>query len=185
MLSRLSTLTWQGSCLVKKCSRVSQPPPTRTIMCRPFNSLMKTFRPAMWYRPSPTFRTFSLEHLLDGHWQSLWTASAALRTFRSSSVIGPECSGGSAGVGEGEIEGEGTSSGSSALPRDQSSSVVSLGTPSLPVGPLSLTDLLISDEGGPDVGSSHLAAVAATSEVELLCLMFSTGGLGEVAGEGD
>lgn len=156
---------------------------------------MNTFLPAMWYRPSPTFLTFNLEHLLDGHWQSLWTASAALRTWifskricrfvirgswdsflelfdtytlRSSSVIGPECSGGSAGVGEGEIDGEGTSSESSALPRDQSSSVVSLGTPSLPVGPLSLTDLRISVDAGPDEGSSHRAAVAATSDVELI-----------------
>ena len=59
-------------------------------------------------------------------------------------MIGPVCSGGSAGEGEGELKGDGTSSGSSALPRDQSSSVVSLGTPSLPVGPLSLTERRIS-----------------------------------------
>lgn len=69
-----------------------------------------------------------------------------MQTFRSSSVTGPECSGGSTddGEGEGELEGERTSSGSSALPRDQSSSVVSLGTPSLPCGPLSLTERRIS-----------------------------------------
>jgi hypothetical protein len=29
-------------------------------------TLMKTLRPAMLYRPSPTFFTFSLLHLLDG-----------------------------------------------------------------------------------------------------------------------
>lgn len=29
---------WQGSCRVKKFSSVSHPPPTRTIMCVPFNS---------------------------------------------------------------------------------------------------------------------------------------------------
>ena len=70
--------------------------------------------------------------------------SLLLYTLRSSSVIGPVCSGGSAGDGDGELNGNGTSSGSSALPRDQSSSVVSLGTPSLPVAPLSLMDLRIS-----------------------------------------
>lgn len=43
---------------------------------------MKTFRPAIWYRPSPTFRTFSLEHLSEGHWQSLCTASVALLTWK-------------------------------------------------------------------------------------------------------
>lgn len=67
-----------------------------------------------------------------------------VQTFRSSSVTGPTCSGGSTGDGDGELVGDKTSSGSSALPRDQSSSVVSLGTPSLPVGPLSLTDRRIS-----------------------------------------
>jgi hypothetical protein len=66
-------------------------------------------------------------------------------TFLSSSVRGPICLGGSIEDGEGELEGERSSSGSSILPRDQSSSVVSLGIPSLPVGPLSLTDLRISD----------------------------------------
>ena len=109
----------------------------------------------------------------------------ALRTLRSSSVIGPVCSGGSAGEGDGELDGDGTSSGSSALPRDQSSSVVSLGTPSLPVGPLSLTDLRISDSCvAPVTGSNHRAAVVATSDAELLCLIFS-GGLGVAVGDGD
>lgn len=66
----------------------------------------------------------------------------------SSSVSGPLCSGGSVDEGEGELAGVRTSSsGSSALPRDQSSSVVSLGTPSLPpaAGQLSLTERLISE----------------------------------------
>ena len=82
--------------------------------------------------------------------------------------MGPVCSGGSAGEGKGELDGDGSSSGSSALPRDQSSSVVSLGTPSLPVGPLSLTDLLISGSCvTPVVGSSHRVAVNATSDAEL------------------
>jgi len=35
-------------------------------------TVMKTLRPAMLYRPSPTFFTFSLLHLLDGHWQCRW-----------------------------------------------------------------------------------------------------------------
>lgn len=30
--------TWQGSWRDRKCSSVSQPPPTRTIMCRPFSN---------------------------------------------------------------------------------------------------------------------------------------------------
>lgn len=90
------------------------------------------------------------------------------RTLRSSSVMGPVCSGGSAGEGKGELDGDGSSSGSSALPRDHSSSVVSLGTPSLPAGPLSLTDLLISGSCvTPVLGSSHLVAVNATSDAEL------------------
>lgn len=89
-----------------------------------------------------------------------------MKTFRSSSVIGPVCSGGSAG--EGEMEGDGTSSGSSALPRDQSSSVVSLGTPSLPVGPLSLTERRISGSWlTVGEGSSHRSATASTSDAEL------------------
>lgn len=33
--------TWQGSWRDRKCSSVSQPPPTRTIMCRPFSSCGK------------------------------------------------------------------------------------------------------------------------------------------------
>lgn len=92
-----------------------------------------------------------------------------LRTLRSSSVIGPVCSGGSAGEGKGELVGDGSSSGSSALPRDQSSSVVSLGSPSLPFGgPLSLIDLLISGSCvTPLLGSSHPVAVNATSDAEL------------------
>jgi len=78
------------------------------------------------------------------------------------------CSGGSAGDGDGELEGDGTSSGSSGLPRDQSSSVVSLGTPSLPVGPLSLTDLRISASCvASDTGSNHRVAVVVTSDAEL------------------
>ena len=82
--------------------------------------------------------------------------------------MGPVCSGGSAGEGKGELDGDGSSSGSSALPRDHSSSVVSLGTPSLPAGPLSLTDLLISGScDTPVLGSSHLVAVNATSDAEL------------------
>lgn len=91
------------------------------------------------------------------------------RTLRSSSVIGPVCSGGSAGEGKGELVGDGSSSGSSALPRDQSSSVVSLGSPSLPFGgPLSLIDLLISGSCvTPLLGSSHPVAVNATSDAEL------------------
>lgn len=89
-------------------------------------------------------------------------------TLRSSSVIGPVCSGGSAGDGDGELDGDGTSSGSSTLPRDQSSSVVSLGTPSLPVGPLSLTDLRISDScAAPVTGSSHRVPAVVTSDAEL------------------
>jgi len=88
-------------------------------------------------------------------------------TLRSSSVIGPVCSGGSADDGDGELDGDGTSSGSSTLPRDQSSSVVSLGTPSLPVGPLSLTDLRISDScAAPVTGSNHRVPVV-TSDAEL------------------
>jgi len=35
-------------------------------------TLMKTLRPAMLYRPSPTFFTFSLLHLVEGHWQWRW-----------------------------------------------------------------------------------------------------------------
>lgn len=35
---RLTTITWQGSWRERKCSSVSQPPPTRTITWRPFNS---------------------------------------------------------------------------------------------------------------------------------------------------
>lgn len=82
--------------------------------------------------------------------------------------MGPVCSGGSAGEGKGELDGDGTSSGSSALPRDQSSSVVSLGTPSLPCGPLSLTDRRISGSWvAPVVVSSHLVADDATSDAEL------------------
>lgn len=98
-------------------------------------------------------------------------------TLRSSSVIGPVCSGGSADDGDGELDGDGTSSGSSTLPRDQSSSVVSLGTPSLPVGPLSLTDLRISGSCVASVtGSNHRVPVVATSdaELELRCNLFTS-----------
>lgn len=42
VFSRLNALTWQGSCLIRKCSSVSQPPPTRTIVCRPFNNCNNT-----------------------------------------------------------------------------------------------------------------------------------------------
>ena len=51
--SRPSTRTWHGSCRSRKCSKVSQPPPTRTIMCRPFRSCKNN-----------TKRDFSRRHIM-------------------------------------------------------------------------------------------------------------------------
>lgn len=128
----------------------------------------KMYTKSQWNSTLQIWRTCS--------WNISWDIFVGIfinsyNTLRSSSVIGPVCSGGSADDGDGELDGDSTSSGSSALPRDQSSSVVSLGTPSLPVGPLSLTDLRISGSCvAPVTGSNHRVAVAVTSDAELECI---------------
>lgn len=38
LLPWVTRRTWHGSCRDRKCSSVSHPPPTRTIMCRPFSN---------------------------------------------------------------------------------------------------------------------------------------------------
>lgn len=90
----------------------------------------KTFLPAMLYLPSPTFLTASLEHFLESHWQCFWAIFVACSTLMSSSLSG--C------VGD--------DSRSSALLSscDHSSSVWSLGRPSLPLTSRSTSVLLPS-----------------------------------------
>jgi hypothetical protein len=52
------------------------------VHCRTMNlTLMKTFRPAMLYRPSPTFFTFILLHLVEGHWQWRWATLVTCWTY--------------------------------------------------------------------------------------------------------
>lgn len=83
---------------------------------------MKTILPATEYFPSPTLFTRNLKHFPVVHRQCFNVSLAAAWTFLSSSVVGvsPVPS---------------TVSGSSPLPLDHSSSVLSEGTPSLPAPP--------------------------------------------------
>lgn len=104
-----------------------------------FLTRIKTFFPAILYFPSETFLTFSLSHLPLAQLQFFCICLAACCTFLSNSVVGvgvvspPPIEDGLLGVVSTMSR-----SGSSPLPLDHSSSsVLSLGTPSL--APLAVT----------------------------------------------